>query len=272
MSSISQVQGSTIAQALSANGTKTDGTKTQDTKVNETNGTQKTGTVTGRTIGNPKLSEKAAKYYDQLKKKFSNMDFILVSEDQKQMAQSQAASYGNPNKQVVLINEEKLEKMAEDENYRKQYEGIIARSQSQLASMKNSLGSNVKSFGISVDDKGLSSYFAVVDKSFSAQKDRISKKAAEKKAAKKAEKKKAEKKAKEERLKEKKAEKADKTDKTGKKDKTDSASREEDLVVVKASSYEELKKKIDDITMAAMSDQAITEEESKVGQHIDFKM
>lgn len=269
MSSISQVQGSTMAQALSANGTKTDGTKTQDTRVNETNATQKTGTVTGRTIGNPKLSEKAAKYYEQLKKKFSNMDFILVSEDQKQMAQSQAASYGNPNKQVVLINEEKLEKMAEDEKYRKQYEGIIARSQNQLASMKNSLGSNVKSFGISVDDKGLSSYFAVVDKSFSAQKNRISKKAAEKKAAKKAEQKKAEKKAKEERLKEK---KADKADKTGKKDKTDSTSREEDLVVVKASSYEELKKKIDDITMAAMSDQAITEEESKVGQHFDFKM
>lgn len=269
MSSISQVQGSTMAQALSANGTKTDGTKTQDTRVNETDSTQKTGTVTGRVIGNPKLSEKAAKYYEELKKKFSNMDFILVSEDQKQMAQAQAASYGNPNKQVVLINEEKLERMAEDEKYRKQYEGIIARSQSQLASMKKSLGSNVKSFGIQVDDKGLSSYFAVVDKSFAAQKKRISKKAAEKKAAKKAEQKKADKKAKEERLKEKKAEKAEKTDKDGK---TGSTGREEDLEVVTASSFSELVKKIDDITMAVMSDQAVTEEERKVGQHFDFKL
>ena len=42
--------------------------------------------VTGQTIGNPKLSEKAAKYYDELKKKYSNMNFILVSEDMKQQA------------------------------------------------------------------------------------------------------------------------------------------------------------------------------------------
>lgn len=41
--------------------------------------------VNGQTIGNPRLSEKASKYYDQLKKKYSNMNFILVSEDQKNM-------------------------------------------------------------------------------------------------------------------------------------------------------------------------------------------
>ena len=39
-------------------------------KTNKTNGQKE--------VGNPKLSEKAQKYYDQLKKKFSNMDFILV--------------------------------------------------------------------------------------------------------------------------------------------------------------------------------------------------
>lgn len=269
MSSLSQVQGSTMAQALSASGTKANGTSAQDTRVNETTSTEKTGAVTGRTIGNPKLSEKAAKYYEQLKKKFSNMDFILVSEDQKQMAQAQAGSYANPNKPVVLINEEKLERMAEDEKYRRQYEGIIASSQSQLASMKKSLGSNVKAYGIQVDDKGLASYFAVVDKSLSAQRARISKKAAEKKAAKKAEEKKAAKKEQEERLKNKKAENAEKTDKADKADKT---SREEDLEVVTASSVSELVNKVNDITMAAMSDQAITEEERKLGQHIDFKM
>ena len=31
----------------------------------------------GKTIGEPKLSDEAAKYYDQLKSKFGNMDFIL---------------------------------------------------------------------------------------------------------------------------------------------------------------------------------------------------
>ena len=62
--------------------------------------------VSGKTIGNPKLSEKAARYYEQLKKKFSNMDFILVSEDQKEAAKAQAASYANASRMVVLINED----------------------------------------------------------------------------------------------------------------------------------------------------------------------
>ena len=38
--------------------------------------TKKTGKVTGKTVGEPKLSEKAAKYYEQLKKKYANMDFF----------------------------------------------------------------------------------------------------------------------------------------------------------------------------------------------------
>lgn len=54
--------------------------KPETTKTDETSGKKK---VSGQTIGNPKLSEKASKYYEQLKKKYSNMNFILVSEDQK---------------------------------------------------------------------------------------------------------------------------------------------------------------------------------------------
>ena len=41
------------------------------TKANKTNGQKE--------IGSPKLSEKAQKCFAQLKKKFSNMEFILVS-------------------------------------------------------------------------------------------------------------------------------------------------------------------------------------------------
>ena len=52
---------------------------TADTsKAKQTTGT--TGNY-GRTIGQPELSEKAAKYYEQLKKKYGNYDFILVSRD-----------------------------------------------------------------------------------------------------------------------------------------------------------------------------------------------
>lgn len=38
--------------------------------------TKKSAVTNGKTIGNPQLSEKAQKYYEQLKKKFSNMDFF----------------------------------------------------------------------------------------------------------------------------------------------------------------------------------------------------
>ena len=44
--------------------------------------------VTGKTIGQPKLSENAKKYYEELKSKYQNMDFILVSNDMKEMAKA----------------------------------------------------------------------------------------------------------------------------------------------------------------------------------------
>ena len=75
-----------------------------------------------------------------------------------------AGSYANANKMVVLIDEEKIEKMAEDENYRKQYEGIIANAATGLSSMSSKIsatGASVKGFGMQVNDDGTASYFAV---------------------------------------------------------------------------------------------------------------
>ena len=48
--------------------------------------TEKKNRVSGRTVGNPQLSEKASKYYEQLKAKFGNMEFVLVSKDMKEQA------------------------------------------------------------------------------------------------------------------------------------------------------------------------------------------
>ena len=222
--------------------------------------TQKKSKVTGKTIGKPELSEKAAKYYEELKKKYSNMDFILVSEDMKEQAKAQAGSYANANSMVVLIDEEKLEKMAEDENYRKKYEGIIGNAASNLSSLKDSMasfGGNVKAYGVQINDNGTASYFAVIDKSLSAQKDRIEKKAAEKKAAQKAEDKKKAKEAYEEKMKE----------KGGKTEKAD----DKETVTLTASSVEELMLKMQDWQMESRSDQIMTREETYVGQRIDFK-
>ncbi len=215
----------------------------------------------GNTIGSPELSEKAQKYYEQLKKKYSNMDFILVSMDKKEEAKANAGKYAKANRMVVLIDTEKIEKMASDENYRKQYEGIISGAAAQLSQLKTSLGSNaesVKTYGMQVNDNGTASFFAVVDKSLAAQKKRI-----EKNASKKAEEKKqSEKAAKEKRAEKKRAENSSKTD-TG--------NKTEDTVTVTASSITELIQKINDVLYAEMSDNVQTEKEKQVGQNLDIK-
>lgn len=216
--------------------------------------------VGGKTIGEPQLSEKAAKYYEELKKKYSNMDFVLVSSDMKDFAKAHAGSFANPNKLAVLIDEEKIERMAEDENFRKQYESILnnaASGVSQLAQKLSATGAKVKGFGMQIDDGGNASFFAVVDKSLAAQKERIEKKAADKKEAKKADEKKAKKEAEQERIENRKA------------DKTKDSKNE---VVVTASSIDELVKKVNDMMFADMCDRAQTDEERMVGQKFDFSI
>ena len=219
-------------------------TGTENSKVSKTNGNY------GKTIGNAKLSEEGAKYYQELKKKYSNMDFILVSKDQKANAQANAASYANGNKMVVLIDEEKIERMATDENYRKQYEGIIKNAASGLSQLK----SQIESSGQSQNDGGTASFFAVLKKSSADQKARIEKKAVEKKEAKKAEEKKAEKKEKQDKLKE-----------------AQQTSDDDDTITISAGSIEELIKKINDYTFSMKSNNVQTEAELQVGQHIDFR-
>ena len=49
----------------------------------------------GTVIGDVELSDKAKDYYNKLKAKFGNMDFILVSKDMKSQVQANAAAYGN---------------------------------------------------------------------------------------------------------------------------------------------------------------------------------
>ncbi|MBD5502089.1 MAG: hypothetical protein HDR10_13000 [Lachnospiraceae bacterium] len=213
----------------------------------------------GKTIGQPKLSDEAKEYYAELKKKFSNMDFILVSKDMKDVAKSQAGSYANPNKMVVLIDEEKLERMATDEDFRKQYEGIIQNAASGLSQFISQLGSKasaVKSYGMQINDGGNASFFAVVDKSLAAQRDRIQKKREEKAEEKKADAKKEAKKAQEEKRAQ---------------NHSDKIEEDENTVTVTASSIEELIQKINDVFFEEMSNSVQTEAEKMLGQHIDFR-
>ena len=186
------------------------------------------------------------------------MDFILVSDDMIDQAKANSASFANPHKTVVLISEEKVERMATDEEYRKQYEGIIMNATAQLSHMKQgfeSTGANVQGYGIQVDDNGTASYFAVLKKASAAQKERIAEQQAEKKAEKKASEKKAEEKAREEWLKD--LVKANKAD---------------EITVVSASSVEELLQKISDFAFEERSNAVQTPEEKMVGQHFDFQI
>ena len=160
---------------------------------------------------------------------------------------------------VVLIDEEKIERMATDENYRKQYEGIIKNAASDLSQLKSQIESsgqsqNVVGYGMKVNDGGTASFFAVLKKSSADQKARIEKKAVEKKEAKKAEEKKAEKKEKQDKLKE-----------------AQQTSDDDDTITISAGSIEELIKKINDYTFSMKSNNVQTEAELQVGQHIDFR-
>ena len=214
--------------------------------------TQKKSKVNGKTIGEPQLSEKGAKYYEQLKAKYGNYDFILVSRDQKENAKANAAKYANGYKTVVLIDEDKIEQMATDEKFRKQYEGILSGAAAQIQQLKTSLqssGANVKGFGMQVNDGGTLSFFAVLKKSSAEQKARIEKKAEQKKTEKKAAEKKAVKKEKEERLKDKKS----------------------DTVTISAGSIEELLSKIETYNFNTRSDSVQTADERQVGQNFDFR-
>jgi len=183
--------------------------QTEDIAITKSDGsteTVKKTKVNGRTVGSPELTEEAAKYYEQLKKKYGNLDFILVSKDQKEYAKANASKYSNPNKMVVLIDEEKIERMAVDEDYRKQYESAISQGANGLTQLKSRLanmGLNVKSCGMNVYDNGATSFFATMDQSFKAQNKTAQERLAKKKAAKKAEDKKAAKKAEEKKRQEK---------------------------------------------------------------------
>jgi hypothetical protein len=264
-----------VKHMISMNGTTTTDSTYQSYNIQSTNNSTTTDTIEtestrksgnyGKTIGDAKLSEEGAKYYDELKKKYSNMDFILVSADQKANAQANASSYANSSKMVVLIDEDKVERMATDESYRKQYEAIISNASTGLSQLKSSiassgLSSSVKGYGMQVNDGGTASFFAVLKKSSSDQKARIAKKAEKKKA----EKKEAEKKAKKEEAKE-------RLEKSKDKSSEEVDDIDEDTVVITASSIEELMKKINDYTITQRSDNVETEKEKMVGQNIDYK-
>ena len=209
----------------------------------------------GMSIGDVQLSDKAKSYYADLKKKFGDMDFILVSKDMKSAVAAHASSYGNANKPVVLIDDAKIEMMANNESVRKKYEGLIAMSQAKMQEARSSLASTgaiLKSFGMSVSDDGKVSFFAAIEKSSEASAKIMEKKQAAKKEAKAKEKKQAEKDAQEERIEKQREEK-------------------KKYIEFQSDSLEALIDKVSKYAFDQSAENVRTSEESMLGQSIDFK-
>lgn len=214
-----------------------------DNKVNK----ETAKVVNGKnSIGNPKLTDTASKYYEELKSKYKDMDFVIVSDDQIETAKTQASNIASDKSMIVLISESELEEMATNKETRAKNEKLIEDAKAQMPDMLKQLkesGVEVKSFGIEIKD-GAVSFFAVLDKAAAAQKERIEAKQ-------------------EEKLAEKKADAAEKAKQPNKK---------EDLVAVSAGSIEELIKKLQDTAYEVKADNIKTAQEKLVGQSLDLSI
>lgn len=128
------------------------------------------------TIGKPEISKETSNYYEQLKAKFADVEFVLVEDEQIGNAKQLASNVRSDKSLIVLVSESELEAMAKDEAVRTKNEQLIADARTQMPEVKeqlNEAGVDVKSFGMEFNEDGTVSYFAVLDKFSEAQKERI---------------------------------------------------------------------------------------------------
>lgn len=148
------------------------------------------------------LSDKAKALLEELKKKYSNMDFMIANYDSEEEA-SRYLSRGTK-EFSVLIEPELLEKMAADESVKEKYLGLLDEATTQLTTVKEELSeeeaADVKHLGVTIGADGTLKFFADLEKSSAKQRERIEEAKEKKKAEKEEAAEKAEEKAKEKRL------------------------------------------------------------------------
>ncbi|MCI8358923.1 MAG: hypothetical protein HFI51_12390 [Lachnospiraceae bacterium] len=122
------------------------------------------------------LSDRAKKLLEEMKKTYSNMDFIVADYETEEEA---AAYLSRGTKEFsTLIDPDTLEAMAADEEVKAKYTGILDDAVGQLKDIKEKLGDDnedVTRVGISIDKNGQVSYFAELEKSGERQKEWIEK-------------------------------------------------------------------------------------------------
>lgn len=248
----------------------------QTAESTQTDSTKRVTKGLGKTVGDVSLSEEGAAYYKKLKEKFGNMNFVLVSADMKEQVKANAGSYASQNGTTVLIDVDKIEKMATDKEFRAQYEGIISQASANLSQLSAGLSQSgnangVVGYGATINDNGTASYFAVVDKSLAAQSERIAEKRAEKKEEAKKEAKAEAKKEEQERILDRiEARRSDEKHRAGKAD-APAAGRPEDQITITADSIDELLYKIGNTVQDIKMNSVRTPAEQALGGHIDFR-
>ena len=159
---------------------KKDTDKTEKTRTSRTADTKKTDKNT------PQLSDKAKALLQDLKKKYSNMDFFVAEYE----TEEEAASYLSRGSKdySVLIAPEELEHMAEDEDVKNQNLALLDEAVGKLDELKEDLKETGKedevvTLGVSIGKDGKVSYFAELEKAGERQKEFVDKIREDKKEA-----------------------------------------------------------------------------------------
>ena len=132
----------------------------------------------------PALSKAAQNLLKELKKTYSNMDFIVADFETDEEAAS-LMSRGTA-EYSALFTPEELEKMAADEDVKNKNMKILDGAVSKLDEMKTKLGDkadDVTRIGISFGDDGEVSFFAELEKNSEKQRERIEKQREDKRDA-----------------------------------------------------------------------------------------
>lgn len=122
------------------------------------------------------LSSAAKNLLKELHNTYGNTDFMIANYE----TEEEAAAYLSRGTSTysVLLTPEELEKMAADEDYKKQNLKTLDDAVAKLQDMKSQLGENgedVKRVGVTIGDNGQVSYFAELEKSSEKQRERIEK-------------------------------------------------------------------------------------------------
>lgn len=161
---------SSTAQSKKAE--KADDKKTNDTKKTTNNSVQ--------------LSDKAKALLQELKKTYNNADFYVAEYE----TEEEAADYLSRGSKdfSVLIDPEELERMANDDEVKKQNLSLLDESLGKLGEMKEELKETgredeVVTLGVTIGKDGKVSYFAELEKAGERQKEFVDKIREDKKEA-----------------------------------------------------------------------------------------